>query len=117
MIRVGKAPYIECSSRGDQRFSAFHARPKSLYGFSIEEAYQFMKVLPDGRTKLSWREAKGKRAVNHDECMLAYYDWWLEWIEQENLMPVLKAASGLSDMFGKTGSVCQAQVLWELSHE
>ena len=25
MLRFGEAPYLECSSRGDARFSAFHA--------------------------------------------------------------------------------------------
>jgi hypothetical protein len=29
-------------------------------------------------------------------------------------LPVLRRASGLSDMFGKPGSVCQAEVLWRL---
>jgi hypothetical protein len=33
---------------------------------------------------------------------------------EQNLLPVLIAATGLSDMFGKPGSVCQAEVLWEI---
>jgi hypothetical protein len=114
MIRYGVAPFLECSSRGDSRFSAFHARPESLGGRSIEEAYQAMKVFPDGSTGLGWRQAKGKQAVNHQECRDAYFCWWLEWVMEQNLLPVLIAATGLSDMFGKPGSVCQAEVLWEI---
>jgi len=117
MLRRGTAPYLECSTRGDRRFSAFHARPTTLKGRSIEEAYQAMKILPDGRTNLSWREAKGHRAVNHADCVTAYTLWWREWVSEQNLMPVLIAASGLSDMFGREGSVCQADVLWTLRNE
>ena len=40
MLSVGSPPFLECSSRGDVRFSSFYARPKSLNGSSIEEAYQ-----------------------------------------------------------------------------
>jgi hypothetical protein len=57
MIKHGSHPYLECSSRGDRRFSAFHARPKSLGGRSIEEGYQGMKVFKGGVTGLKWREA------------------------------------------------------------
>ncbi len=112
MLSFGTAPYLECSSRGDKRFSAFYARPKSLKSKSIEEAYQAMKVLPDGRTGLHWREAKGQRATNALECSRAYMRWWREWVEEQGLLPVLQAASGLCDMFGKPGSVCQAECLW-----
>lgn len=48
MIRVGNAPYLECSSRGDKRFSAFYARIKSLGYKSIEELYQAKKVFANG---------------------------------------------------------------------
>jgi hypothetical protein len=114
MIKFGKAPYLECSTRGDRRFSAFCARPKSLGGWSIEEAYQAMKVFGDGTTGLSWREAKGRYPINMDECKAAYDRWWTEWVDEQGLLPVLRRASGLSDMFGKPGSVCQAEVLWRL---
>jgi hypothetical protein len=114
MLRRGSPPFLECSTRGDRRFSAFCARPRSLGGRSIEEAYQAMKILPDGRTGLSWREAKGRRAVNHLECIAAYERWWAEWVIEQSLLPVLHSASGLSDMFGREGSVCQADVLWRI---
>lgn len=111
MIRHGVAPYLECSSRGDKRFSAFYARPSSLGGKSIEEAYQAMKVFADGTTGLSWKEAKGRKAVNVLECGIAYATWWQEWVTEQQLLPVLQAASGLSDIFGQSGHVCQATTL------
>lgn len=114
MMKLGQAPYLECSTRGDRRLSAFVATPQSLGGKTIEVAYQAMKILEDGRTGLWWKEAKGKRAVNQAECSKAYDLWWLEWVRQENLLPILQAARGLSDMFGKAGSVCQAEVLWRI---
>lgn len=113
----GSPPFLECSTKGDRRFSAFCARPKSLGGRSIEEAYQGMKRFPDGRTGLTWKEAKGKRAVNQEECVAAYEKWWREWVEEQGLMPVLIRQSGLTDMFGREGSVCQADVLWRLRAE
>ena len=114
MIRHGNAPYLECSSRGDKRFSSFYARPESLGGASIEEAYQAMKVLEDGSTGYSWREVKGKRPTNAEDCVVAFAKWWREWVDEQGLLPVLRKASGLSDMFGQSGHQCQATVLWAI---
>lgn len=114
MMQRGSAPFLECSTHGDKRFSAFCARPSSLGGRSIEEAYQGMKILADGRTNLSWREAKGQKAINMPACIAAYDRWWLEWVTEQQLLPTLLAQSGLQDKFGKEGSVCQADVLWRI---
>jgi sulfatase maturation enzyme AslB (radical SAM superfamily) len=114
VIKHGEPPYLECSSQGDKRFSAFYARPDSLGGKSIEKAYQAMKVFEDGSTGLSWRKAMGKFSVNREECEAAYINWWQEWVEQEGLLHILQAATGLSDRFGKFGHVCQATVLWNI---
>lgn len=117
MMRLGTAPYLECSSRGDRRFSAFYAHPASLNGMSIEEAYQAAKIFVENGqlvTGKGWREAKGRRAENANDIMSLYAQWWAEWVEQEGLLPVLKTATGLSDMFGREGSVCQAMVLWTI---
>lgn len=114
MITIGSPPYLECSSRGDKRFSAFYARPAILNGRSIEEAYQAMKVFEDGSTGLSWRQAKGRKASNQQACADAYTQWWAAWVEQEQLLPILQAAFGLSDFFGQPNHVCQALVLWDI---
>jgi hypothetical protein len=112
MIRHGVAPFLECSSKGDKRFSAFHAR---VNGVSIEAWYQSEKVFEDGSTGLNWRDAKGREAENQEEVAALYYMLWDRYIaEHPELLEVLRNASGLSDIFGQTGRVCQATELWRI---
>mgnify|MGYP001591918609 CR=1 FL=1 len=112
MIKHGLPPYLECSSRGDKRFSAFYAK---VNGKSIEEQYQAAKIFEDGSTGLHWRDAKGKKAINMREVSNLYSRLWDEYIEASpELLDVLKAASGLSDIFGQKGSNCQATELWRI---
>lgn len=115
MIKVGNEPYLECSSRGDKRFSAFYARIKSLGNKSIEELYQAKKVFSDGTTGLTWREAKGKRAINMPEVAKYYEDLWRIYLnENPELIDVLKKYNGFSDMFGRQGCQCQAVTLFKI---
>jgi hypothetical protein len=115
MIQHGTAPFLECSSRGDRRFSAFAARINSRGNRSIEEIYQAAKVFADGSTGLTWREAKGKRAVNADEVRALYSVLWDEYVaENPHLLSLLTAASGLQDLFGQAGHACQATELWRI---
>lgn len=76
-----------------------------------------MKIFADGQTGLSWKRAKGKAAINMESCAVAYTHWWREWIAQEDLISVLQASSGLSDMFGQAGHLCQAEVLWSIRND
>src|SRR5580658_10783695 len=78
VIKYGNRPYLECSSNGDKRFSAFWACIESRGNKSIEELYQASKIFEDGSTGLSWREAKGRRAVNAEECARFYSKLWDE---------------------------------------
>lgn len=115
MIKHGVPPYLECSSRGDKRFSAFHA---IVQGRSIEDWYQSAKIFEDGSTNLSWREAKGRRAVNQEALSVFYETLWRQYLrEHQELIVVLKQATGLSDMFGQVGHVCQVTTLWKLRNE
>lgn len=115
MVRHGTAPFLECSSKGDRRFSAFGARIRSRGNRSIEEVYQAAKVFADGSTGLTWREAKGRSAVNMDEVRALYGRLWDEYMaENPDLLSVLTAASGLSDVFGQPGHACQATKLWRI---
>lgn len=112
MLRYGEPPYLECSSRGDKRFSAFSA---NIGGKSIEDLYQAFKVFEDGSTGLSWREAKGKRPTNVEECRKYYSELWDRYIEENpELLGILNKASGLSDIFGQAGHACQAEELWRI---
>lgn len=115
MLTYGKEPFLECSSRGDKRFSPFYAR---VNGRSIEEQYQAAKIFDDGSTGLDWKQAKGRRATNTAECAILYEKLWRRYIsEHPELLEVLKRASGLSDMFATKGTINQAQILWKIRNE
>ncbi len=119
MIQHGAAPFLECSSKGEKRLSAFYARIRARGNRSIEDLYQGAKIFDDGaggtRTGLSWREAKGKRALNADEVRALYGRLWDEYLaENPDLMPMITAASGVADLFGTPGSACQATEIWRI---
>ena len=115
MIRIGEPPYLECSSKGDKRFSAFYAKVNSK---SIEDQYQAAKIFEDGSTGLTWRQAKGRKPTNLEEVNKLYKELWRQYlIEHPALLRGLKQASGLSDIFGQEGHNCQATTLWELKKE
>ena len=114
-VRHGFSPFLECSSKGDKRFSAFYARVEKRDGKSIEEMYQASKRFADGSTNLTWREAKGRRAINMNYCERHYIRLWTEYIDENpELLTVLLNATGMSDIFGQPGHVCQATVLWDI---
>lgn len=115
MIKHGEPPYLECSSRGDKRFSAYFACIRRRGGKSIETIYQAAKVFKDGSTGLPIDEARGLRPVNAVEVQLLYGQLWDEYISENIglLIPLLQA-SGLSDKFGKPGHCCQATELWRI---
>ena len=115
MLRRGNEPYYECSSKGDKRFSAFYARIKQRDNKSIEDLYQAAKVFIDGTTGLTWRLAKGRKPVNGPEVADLYDQLWKEYLDENpELIYILRAQSGLSDIFGKEGHQCQADTLWRL---
>lgn len=115
MIQHGVAPFLECSSKGDRRLSAFSARIRGRGNRSIEEIFQGAKVFADGSTGLHWKEAKGKKAVNADEVRALYAVLWDEYVaENPELLAVIKQATGLQDLFGQPGHCCQASELWRI---
>ena len=117
MIRLGEPPYLECSSKGDKRFSAFYARIKGLGNKTIEELYQAYKIFEDGSTGLSWKEAKGRKAVNQEEASRYYAGLWRIYVgENPELREILNSATGLSDIFGQKGHCCQATELWKIKN-
>lgn len=118
MVRFGRAPYLECSSRGDWRFSAFYARIYARGNRSIEELYQAAKRFEDGSTGLPWSVAKGRTPVNVQEVRTLYARLWDEYMaENPALLPVLLAAPGLCDTFGRKGHACQAEELWRIRNQ
>ncbi len=125
MIKHGEPPYLECSSRGDRRYSAYFARLPYRNYRTIEDLYQSFKIFPPTTegvnatgNMLNWKDAKGKAAINQVEAAAFYEQLWREYLSENSVLlePLMKA-SGLSDMFGQPGSVCQATVLWKLRSE
>jgi hypothetical protein len=116
MIKHGVAPYFECSSKGDLRFSAFGARIRSMGNRQIEAIYQGAKVFSDGSTNLHWRDAKAKgSAVNQESVVRLYGELWDLYLEENpELIHVITAQPGLSDCFGQPGHACQATELWRI---
>jgi hypothetical protein len=115
MKRYGEYPYLECSSSGDCRFSAFFARIKSLDNRSIEDLYQAFKIFSDGSTGLTWKEAKGRRAVNMKDAHIYYSKLWDMYIsENPELMHILMQQSGLQNRYAREGTCNQAQELWRI---
>ena len=111
MVRHGVAPFLECSSKGDKRFSAFYAR---VNGMCIEQHYQSAKIFEDG-VDLEWFERQGLMPRNPEVCRALYGHLWEAYIAAHpELLDVLRAAPGLSDMFGKPGHCCQATELWRI---
>lgn len=87
-------------------------------GKSIEEQYQAVKKFDDGSTGLTWKQAKGRKAINVEECSLLYEKLWRRYIsEHPELLQILKQASGLSDIFAVKGNNNQAEVLWKIKNE
>lgn len=121
-LRYGKPPFLECSSDGDRRFSAFFARIKRRDNATIEQIYQESKEFSDAAgnvtTGHSIKEAKGLRPSNAREVRKLYATLWDEYIEENpDLIPVLVKAPGVSDRFGRRGSVCQATELWRIRND
>lgn len=118
-VRHGTAPYLEASSKGDKRFSAFYARVEYNGKYdSIENHYQAAKVFEDGSTNLHWKAAKGRKAVNQKEVAELYSLLWNEYIQAHpELWEVLRNASGISDVFGQPNHCCQATELWRIRGE
>ena len=115
MIKVGKEPYLECSSKGDKRFSAMYARIKSLENKTIEEIYQGSKIFADGKTGLSVKKCKGKKAINMDEVSKLYEKLWELYLkENPELIEELLKYNGYTDMFGKEGCQCQAKSIYRI---
>lgn len=119
MLKFGTEPFLECSSKGDRRFSAFYAKVKHYknhnYVESIENSYQGYKIFEDGSTGLSWKEAKGKKPINAEDSRAYYSALWDCYFEQNpELYEVIKQYNGFSDIFGQPGHACQAEEIYRI---
>jgi hypothetical protein len=120
LINWSRTHGYECSSKGDTRFSAFHARLQD--GRSIEQHYQCdIKGYDIGGQ--NWRLGKGKPPLNPStDTWNAYKNLWKQYLK---LNPTLttelrqKAAQNgncLKDRFANT-PINQARALAEILNE
>lgn len=118
---------LECSSKGDKRFSALYAKVSVNNLFdSIENHYQKAKVFKNENGELiqydNWKDAKGKKpiAFNISGCYLPlrfgamfYSLMWYKYLKTNpSLETVLEQFDVYNDLFkSKNSYVCQADVL------
>lgn len=117
---------LECSSKGDKRFSAFYAKVKLFdKKASIEHFYQLAKRFGD-EAPLDIKEAKGRMPSHISICgedysaelLTPWYKYlWLIYLDElfaseSGLLECIRGYDGFTDMFkGKNTINCQADVV------
>lgn len=116
MLRFGKEPFLECSSKGEKRFSAFYARVEwNGVIDSIENHYQRAKIFEGGVKYPDWRGAKGKKAINQEEVRKLYSLLWDRYFKKNpELEEVVLKYNGFTDIFGQEGHCCQAEEVYRI---
>lgn len=111
---------LECSSRGDRRFSALYAKVEVCGRLAtIEEHYQLAKRFP--WAPRSWREAKGKRPTHleiYGRCfpvsyLTAWYAYlWLKYLDEHpELVDFARGFDVFRDSFARPGANSQAEMI------
>ena len=113
---------LECSSRGDKRFSAFYARLKKYNNQSIETIYQNSKRTKDGKIpgkgkKVDYMLWEGKKYT--PDCLSGLYEylWKVYFKENPNLLEYAKQFDEFTDMFRGHCINCQADVIKKIVKE
>ncbi|MFC6455943.1 DUF6977 family protein [Paenibacillus vulneris] len=112
---------LECSSKGDKRFSAFYAKVKTWNKLdSIENHYQLCKRFGDFKPS-SWKDAKGKQPthieLNGKQYNLMYLSQWYKmlWVkyldDNPELVEYAKGFDDFNDIFKGKSLNCQADVV------
>lgn len=128
-LQIRKLNVLECSTKGDKRFSAMCAKVSVHDKFdTIESHYQKSKVFQDKNgtyyTCKRWESAKGKKPVAckignvvlSTEYLSMFYEllWYKYLKNNEYLIEVLAKFDEYQDMFrSKKSMVCQADTIRE----
>lgn len=113
---------LECSSKGDKRFSAFYAYVKKYGNRSIEDIYQSSKrdeynKIPGKGKKVKYMFWEGK--YYSPECLSRLYKhlWKVYFEENPNLLEYASKFDTFTDMFRGKCINCQADVIRDLVKE
>lgn len=109
---------LECSSKGDKRFSAFYAKVKIFGKYdSIENHYQLCKRIGDFMPKI-WRDVKGKAPTHFHldgfdydlRYLSSFYDLlWVSYLDKNpDLVEYAKEFDDFNDIFKGKSKNCQA---------
>ena len=113
---------LECSTKGDKRFSAFYAKVK-VFGFedSIEGHYQSCKRNKDGYVAGKSKKVElmviptntGKSFTLEPRFLTAYYKLlWCAYLDSRpDLVEIASAYDDFNDMFRGKAINCQADVI------
>lgn len=113
---------LECSSRGDKRFSALYAQV-NINGVvdTIESHYQLSKRFGDAPAPTHWKQCKGRKPTHMVfngktlpiTYLTRYYNWlWKEYLDQNpSLVEYLKQFDGYNDCFARKGCNNQAEAI------
>ncbi|KAF6620517.1 hypothetical protein HFE03_07650 [Paenibacillus sp. EKM102P] len=116
-----KIKILECSSKGDKRFSAFYAKVRAWGRFnSIENHYQMCKRFGDYKPS-NWKDAKGKQPthieLNGKQYDLNYLSQWYKmlWVNyldnHPDLVRYAEEFDDFNDIFKGKSLNCQADVI------
>jgi hypothetical protein len=117
----GHMKILECSSKGDKRFSAFYAKITAWKRFdSIENHYQTCKRFDDF-VPIGWQDGKG-REPTHIELNGKRYDkrflsqWykmlWVNYLDNNpELVEYARGFDDFNDIFKGKSQNCQADVI------
>lgn len=116
MIKIGNEPFLECSTKGDKRFSTLYARLKCAGNRSIEEImYLASKIFPDDSTGLSPKPAKGRQTIHMKFCAKVYEQAWQKYFEENpELLEYASNFNGFSDIFGQPKYQSQAIEIYKI---
>ena len=112
---------LECSSKGDKRFSAFYAKVSINNKLtSIENHYQLSKRF-DNYVPKTWRDSKGKKpthfVVGKNKYEMKYFSmWykalWLKYLDKNpDLVEYAMEFDNFNDIFKGKALNCQADVI------
>jgi hypothetical protein len=118
MVRYGTAPFLDCSSNGDRRFSPAHARIRERSNRSIEDIYRSVREYRGRLIGLPVYRAKALVEVHRQEVKELYAKLWDEYIaENPRLLEVLCAAAGIVDPGASPDQPSAAHELWRIRAE